>query len=126
MHEKQEGEIGAPDPLDVDNKRVADNLNNIQNQKTTQYGSIPNGTAAIEGNNHKVNFGTSLSKCILREEPCTFFPRNLSCGTKRREIRDSKPIHKLAALSRSLAFISQQFWKVWRKLEFVYILQRVR
>ena len=60
MHEKQEGEIGAPDPLDVDNKRVADNLNDIQNQKTKQYGSIPNGTAAIEGNNHKVNFGTSL------------------------------------------------------------------
>ena len=60
LHEKNEGEIGAPDPLDVDHKKVTDNLNNMQQQQTTQYGSIPNGTAATEGNNHKIKFGTKL------------------------------------------------------------------
>ena len=55
LQDKHEGDIGAPDPLDVDNKKMADNINSLQQQQTTQYGSIPNGTAATEGNNHKIN-----------------------------------------------------------------------
>ncbi len=61
MQEKSDAEIGAPDPCDVDNKKVADNLNlSMQNQSTTKYGSIPNGTAATDGKNIENNSWLAL------------------------------------------------------------------
>ena len=40
-----ESEIAPADPLDVDNRKMSDNLSNAAQQPSSPYGAIPNGNA---------------------------------------------------------------------------------
>ena len=41
--------MGPVDPLDVDGKKISDNLNNASQQPSSPYGSIANGSLSGEG-----------------------------------------------------------------------------
>ena len=47
--QKKEEEVETGDPLDVDARKVSENLNNASEQPSTPYGAIPNGTANTDG-----------------------------------------------------------------------------
>lgn len=65
MHEKMEGEIAPVDPLDVDSKKLSENLSNASQQPATPYGAIPNGNA-----NGKIIWHKKISRYL--EYSCFF------------------------------------------------------